>query len=77
MKQECQPLDHDVWCAAVILFKFRKQNISFVLFWVVQTCNILAVYIISEEHTASIFMAEDGGSVFLRNVDVHPEYYMT
>jgi hypothetical protein len=30
---------------------------------------------VSKEHNASIFRADDGGSIFHKNADTQPEYY--
>ena len=44
------------------------------VFWDVTPCSLLDKYMLLEEPTSS-FCPEDGGIVFLRNVDINiPEY---
>jgi hypothetical protein len=47
---------------------------SVVALWVV-TCNLVDGINVSEERIAPIFRAEDGGSMFLRNVGNHLQDY--
>jgi hypothetical protein len=38
------------------------------LFWAMTSCTLVGRYKFSEKHIVSIFTAEDGGSIFFRNV---------
>jgi hypothetical protein len=46
-------------------------------FWDLTPCRLVDDTNILQEHTASIFRAKEGGSMFLQNVDTHLQVYMT
>jgi hypothetical protein len=51
------------------------MKIKTVVHWVMTLCSPVCGYKLSEEHAASTFYHEDGGSIFLRNFGNHlPNY---
>jgi hypothetical protein len=48
-----------------------SDKIHVVVFWVMTLDILVGVTSILEQHTASIFREENGGSVFLQNIGTH------
>jgi hypothetical protein len=46
-------------------------KIMMMVFWVVTPCGLVGGTSVSEEHTASIFISEDVGSMLLQNADTY------
>jgi hypothetical protein len=57
-----------------ILMTEKSHHVAF--FWVMTLDILVGVTSILEQHTASIFREENGGSVFLQNIGNHMPSYI-